>query len=377
MAKFFWSEDRPPRLREYPWLLAKAILAGAVFGIVFSLGGSLLFERPISKLMQELPLRLLYSAYVGAAFNLSFYFFGGLPWPYVRPIIKDYPPGLKRVIVAAVGALSAMLAFTISAGLVSLIPSIHLMGMEHFGSILLIEAIVGAILALIIGAFKTLQRNFRSAEAQLHERKIRESALSEAASRAQACALQAQINPHFFFNTLNTLSALIPINQAAAQDIVGRLADMFRYTLACSCSELVTLTQELAFVENYLKLEQARFSSRLQLTFPAGQFDDIHLPGLSLQPLVENAIRHGIAKRIEGGNVEIAVHRNGTQCAIEVVNPIETTSETREFFREGHALANVRDRLALYAGQAASVQVQQNHPGHIHVSLILPLEKRA
>jgi len=377
LAMIFWGKDRPPSAREYPWVLTKALLAGAILGAVFSLGISLLFERPLSTFLREWPLRLLFSAYTGGAFSLSFFVCCGLPWPYLRPIFKDYPPQLKSLITVAVGAASAMLAFTIAVGIVSLVPNVHIVGFDHFGALLLIEAIIGAILASVIGAFKTLQRNFHSAEAQLHERKMRESALSEAASRAQACALQAQINPHFFFNTLNTLSALIPINQEAAQDIVGRLADMFRYTLACSRSELVTLTQELAFVENYLKLEQARFSNRLQLTFPKGQFDDIHLPGLSLQPLVENAIRHGIAKRIDGGNVEIAVHRNGTQCAVEVVNPVDQAAGPREFFYDGHALANVRDRLELYAGQAASVQVRENDPGHIHVSLILPLEGRA
>lgn len=230
-------------------------------------------------------------------------------------------------------------------------------------------------LALLIGSFKAMQRQIRGAEAALHEKEMHQRALSETAARAQSFALQAQINPHFFFNTLNTLSVLVPINPDAAQEIIGRLAEMFRYTLACSRAEEVTLSQELAFVENYLQLERVRFSDRLRITLPKGDFSDIHLPGLSLQLLVENAIRHGISKRIEGGEVQVSVHRNGKQCSVDVSNQAEGALP-EEFFRAGHALANVRDRLALYAGNGAAVHVGTGEPGQVCVSLVVPLEHR-
>ena len=373
MPKLFWSEDRPPTLREYPMVLLRAAFAGTLVGPVLSTVFILLFTRPLTHAFDEWPKILLYSSFGSAVFTLCFFVCCGLPWGYIRPLLKGYPARARLVITAFVGALGAMMAFCIAVGVLSLVPEFHWWGRDHFMQMLGVEAAIGASLALLIGTFKTMQRQIRNAEASLHEREMRERALSETAAKAQSFALQAQINPHFFFNTLNTLSALIPVKPEAAQEIVGRLAEMFRYTLACSRAHEVTLAQELAFVDNYLELERARFSERLRIAMPVGDFSDIHLPGLSLQPLVENAIRHGIAKRLEGGEVQISVHRNGKQCSVDVLNPAEDAAGA-EFFREGHALANVRDRLALYAGGLAAVQVGTDEPGQVRVSLVIPFE---
>jgi LytS/YehU family sensor histidine kinase len=204
------------------------------------------------------------------------------------------------------------------------------------------------------------------AEAKAHEREMREAQMAEAAAKAQAAALQSQINPHFFFNTLNTLSALMPAEAVCAQEIVGRLADMFRYTLACSRAEAVTLDQELEFTENYLRIEQARFRERLKVTLPRAEFGDIPLPGLSLQPLVENAIKYGVAPRVEGGAVEVAVRRNGVGCYVDVLSP----KDGKAVFRAGHALENVRDRLKLFGGEKSGVEFGED-PAHVRVSLVL------
>ena len=367
MAALFWGEDRPPIAREYPLLILRSFVIGAVVGDAISCFINLIFNR---EAFHEWPALLLYSAYVPGVFSTCFFVFCGLPWTYLRPILADYPVKAKKLLTPLIGALGAMLAFSIATGLTSFLPGFHFWGSQHFVQMLLVEAIVGAILALIIGTYKSMQRQIRAAELTLHEKELRERVLSETAAQAQSRALQAQINPHFFFNTLNTLSALIPINPGAAQEMIGRLADMFRYTLACSRDGQVTLTQELAFIENYLELEKARFSDRLRITLPEGQFNDIQVPGLSLQPLVENAIKHGISKRIEGGEVNVSVHRNGKQCSVEVVNPAEPTAAAAEFFREGHALSIVRERLALHSG---SVKVGTDEPGRVRVSLLVPI----
>jgi LytS/YehU family sensor histidine kinase len=213
------------------------------------------------------------------------------------------------------------------------------------------------------------------AEAKAHAQEMRQAQLAEAAAKAQAAALQSQINPHFFFNTLNTLAALIPTEADSAQEIVGRLADMFRYTLACSRVESVTLNQELEFTENYLRLEQARFRDRLRVTLPPQEFGDILLPGLSLQPLVENAIKYGVAQRVEGGSVEVAVHRNGSECRVDVLSASDGPVQQDRFFLAGHALENVRDRLRLFGGPQAGVEIGSVAMGNagpqVRVSLVL------
>lgn len=358
----FWKHDRPPALREACGILARMAVLGAALGSAIAL-----LVRSEPSWHQHPWLYLGANAYVGACFGFSFCLFASLPWSYLRRWLHDVPARFRRLLVGAIGAAGCMMAFTLACGLTKL-ANVELPIGDHFGASLAVEAVLGAIIALIIGTIKTLR-------AELRQKELREAVLAEAAAKAQAAALQAQINPHFFFNTLNTLAALIPQNPDAAQEIVGRLADMFRYTLACSRAEKVTLAQELAFVENYLKLEQARFCQRLQVMLPRERFDDILLPGLSLQPLVENAVRYGIAQRLDGGTVEVAVHRNGASCSVDVFSPSAGEIEAGRFFREGHALANVRDRLRLHAGEKAGVDVEHGS-GKVRVSLVVPLEAK-
>ncbi len=362
MKRFFWNKDRPPSLREYPEMLLRVAVFGALVGPVGTAAFALLFLHPTAAALRPFWKFVFVSAYCGSVSSVAFYTACRLPWFYLSPLMGQYSVFNRRIISGVVGALGGMLGFTVSSGLIALVPGVNMRWAGHFGATLAFEALAGAVIALVIGSIRH----------KLQEGKLRESALAEAAAKAQATALQAQINPHFFFNTLNTLSALIPMDQEAALDVVSHLADMFRYTLACSQAEKVTLDQELAFVGNYLKLEQARFSRRLQVAMPEGDFHDILLPGLSLQPLVENAIRHSIAHRIEGGRVEIAVHRNGKTCSVDVFSPGDKPV-TADFFREGHALANVRDRLRLHAGAAADVAVAPGGGDRLRVSLVLPL----
>ena len=224
----------------------------------------------------------------------------------------------------------------------------------------------------------------------LAEAENRELALAEAAALAKAHALQSQINPHFFFNTLTTVSALAELDGRAARELVGQLAQLFRYTLSCSRFEFVTMAQELEFVANYLLIEQARFRRRLHFQMPpAGAGTDLLLPGLTLQPLVENAIRHGIAKRREGGSIKVALDRlaasptrldgGGRESVwiLSVANQIEFSDdppslEPEQFFRPGHSLANTRDRLALAFHGRATLDFLREEGGWVKVVLTLP-----
>lgn len=205
----------------------------------------------------------------------------------------------------------------------------------------------------------------------LGRRELRARQLSEAAAKAQAYALQAQINPHFFFNTLNTISALVPTDGPAAQRMIGRLAEMFRYTLASSHGDLVPLEREIEFVRNYLELEKERYRQRLEFTLPSAQeVKGIQVPGLTLQPLVENAIRYGIAKRMEGGQVSVEVRRRGETVIVSVLNQTDGAVTVEE--RPGHALANVRERLRLAFGEAAKMNWSMPSANWIEVRVQVP-----
>jgi hypothetical protein len=167
-----------------------------------------------------------------------------------------------------------------------------------------------------------------------------------AAARAASATLLAQIRPHFLFNTLNTISAQVREDPVGAQENLGRLSDMFRYTMNLARSEAVPLDQEVALAREYLLLEKARFGNRLTFELPENT-RDIDLPGLTLQPLVENAVRHGIAKRVNGGCVTVTIERAEGQCRLKVRNPIPASAPLTDdkLFRNGHALWILRQRL--------------------------------
>ena len=147
------------------------------------------------------------------------------------------------------------------------------------------------------------------AEAALH---ARQHELERQAQEAQLAALRAQVDPHFLFNTLNSVAASVPPEQGATRDLVARLAGLMRYTLASARRERVLLREELDFVRDYLALEQERMGSRLRVEIDAdADALDVAVPPMLVQPLVENAVRHGLAPTLDGGTVRVEARRVG------------------------------------------------------------------
>ncbi|HYX42287.1 MAG TPA: histidine kinase, partial [Pyrinomonadaceae bacterium] len=171
-------------------------------------------------------------------------------------------------------------------------------------------------------------------------------------SRAQLQALKMQLHPHFLFNTLNTISALIHRDPRAADQMVARLGDLLRLTLDNHGVEEVPLKEELEFLEKYLEIEQTRFHDRLSVHLeidPASL--DALLPNLLLQPLVENAIRHGISARPGAGQIEICARReNGTLQLAVRDNGTGLPADWETCGQLGVGLANTRARLAQLYG---------------------------
>src|SRR5262249_33214524 len=140
-------------------------------------------------------------------------------------------------------------------------------------------------------------------------------------TQAQLQVLRMQLQPHFLFNTLNAISALMHQDVELADQMLARLADLLRSTLETSGTQEVPLKQELEFVELYLEIEQARFGPRLVVSQDAeAETMDAFVPNLILQPLVENAIRHGIAPRPENGHIEIRTRRVGDLLQVQVID---------------------------------------------------------
>lgn len=190
---------------------------------------------------------------------------------------------------------------------------------------------------------------------------------------AELRALRAQVDPHFLFNSLNSVAGLIGPDPDQARQMCQRLADFLRDSLSVGHVPRIPLGREVALVRQYLDVEQVRFGRRLTVTTDvADDASDVPVPPLILQPLVENAVRHGIATLIDGGAIRIEARRAGAQAMIVVSNPRDPDQTTRG---TGFGLDIVRRRLdAGFSGRAAMV-VDAGDASY-RVSVTLPVEGR-
>ena len=194
-------------------------------------------------------------------------------------------------------------------------------------------------------------------------------------ARAELRALRAQVNPHFLFNTLNTIAALIHENPAAAEDVVTRLADVFRHALTASSREHTRLGDELEFVRAWLAIERARFGPRLRVEEDVEPgLEDIPVPGLLFQPLLENAVRYAVAPRSEGGTLSLRVRSDpgGGSLTVEIADDGPGFEPGVRPAGTGVGLESVRERLRL--GGAGHEFALESAPGRgTRVRITLPI----
>ncbi|MEO1437337.1 MAG: histidine kinase [Bacteroidota bacterium] len=181
---------------------------------------------------------------------------------------------------------------------------------------------------------------------RLQQKTQLENELRELALRSELTALKSQLNPHFLYNTFNTISASVPAGQETTRELIARFSDLFRYQLKASKVELVSLGEELEFIETYLELEQARFGDRLAYQFEVPEkLLRAKIPPMLLQPLVENAIKHGISTQINGGIVVIKVAEWDDQLVFEIRDSGPGYDITKAQKSDGLGLRNTRKRL--------------------------------
>lgn len=226
--------------------------------------------------------------------------------------------------------------------------------------------VTGALLYLLSVAFHYLLHEVE--QSRVMEK--REMEVRILAREAELKALKAQLDPHFLFNSLNSISALCGSNPASARTLTTLLAEYLRKSLRVGAAESITLSEELEMAASYLAVERIRFGPRLEF---AQEVDDsvrdCRVPPLLLQPLVENAIRHGIGERLEGGVVRIAAAREGERVKITVENELDPDGAPRP--GQGIGLSNTRRRVAAFYGDRASVQVLPGQRSFV-VALSIP-----
>jgi two-component system LytT family sensor kinase len=242
-------------------------------------------------------------------------------------------------------------------------------GVQFFGAILLDLSLLSAWSALYYGI------NFYL---MLEEQTNQMSRLESQASTAQLAMLRYQLNPHFLFNTLNSISTLVLLKQTErANAMLSRLSSFLRYTLVNEPTAQVTLAQEVETLKLYLEIEKMRFEDRLRPRFvidPAASM--ARLPSLLLQPLVENAIKYAVTPQEEGADIAVEARLAGDRVQITVsdTGPGLNEAAPRATYSTGVGLPNIRDRLAQAFGGDHRFDIQSNREGGFAVMIEIPFQ---
>ena len=363
--------DREPRIRQAQaratgrdlalWIAANS-LAGGLVGVAIAV-----FSGVPGALARFVPMGILFANAIGFAAGLS-----------ARFVLPRYTalPNRLRLPLAIVTLLAGGAFGTV------LVVLTNPLTVFYQGKLLFLLVILNSVIAVVVGlivfGYERLRDQIEAGYRAVAENRVREERLRELAARSELKALKAQINPHFLFNALNSISALIRIDPGAAQRTLERLSGIFRVTLLASENEAVPFEKEIELVDAYLDIERARFGRRLAVEQEISDAARrVMVPPLILQPIVENAVRHGISPRIEGGRVRISARLDGGDLVVSVEDdgPGIDPATVDAALAGGYGLRNVRDRLNTKFGQGPWFRVGGAQGGGMRVELRIPGEE--
>jgi hypothetical protein len=224
--------------------------------------------------------------------------------------------------------------------------------------------------ALLVGLFIAAAFQFHHAYKRSSQENLE---LKATKAESDLHVLRNQMQPHFLFNSLNSLASMIEQNPASAGEATQKLADLYRLILECSQSQLSSLEKELHVARLYLEIEQVRFGDRLRCELPrlTPEFREKKVPSLLIQTLVENAVKHGISPALEGGFVRVNAESGAKGLRIEILNsgsPLRSLSG-------GTGLGNSRERLDLLFGPRHELSLRETASGHTSASFWIPEEE--
>ena len=218
---------------------------------------------------------------------------------------------------------------------------------------------------------------FRARERETARLQGETSQLQMQLAEAKLSALNAQLNPHFLFNTLHAVSSLVERDPRGVRRMIARLSELLRYTLDGGTDQEVVLVQEIAFLERYLEIMQIRFQGQLEIDIQLGDdARDALVPSLILQPLVENAVKHGVDKISGGGKIKIAARREVDRLVLMVSDNGPGPVKIAKLDDAGVGLANIRQRLEQLYGSEAGLTLAESPNGGTVAQITMPFRSR-
>jgi two-component system, LytTR family, sensor kinase len=212
---------------------------------------------------------------------------------------------------------------------------------------------------------------------QFREKETVAAQLQAQLANAQIAALRMQLNPHFLFNTMNSISSLMRSDIDAADSMLEQMSSLLRMTLERRDVQLIPLHDEIEFIETYLAMQDQRYTGRVIRTLSVDpELHDALVPAMILQPIVENAFVHGVSKLDRGGDLSIEIFRDGENVHARVINSGLglTTSLDDPPIGHGVGLTNVKNRLHLHYGEDCSFSIVEIDSSHVQVSIAFPMQ---
>ncbi len=242
----------------------------------------------------------------------------------------------------------------------------------EFRGSLTFSIIITLAIGLSVTTYETLRYKLQAAEIELRTRQVEQERAYKLLAEARLSSLESSIHPHFLFNTLNSIAALIPTNPQHAEDMVGKLASLLRFSLNAQQGGLVPLEQELRIVRDYLEIESTRFGPRLRydILVPAS-LGSIRVPPLALETLVENSVKHVAAQRTEGATIQVAGVVEGDTAILKVID--DGPGFSLDATAPEHGLGNLAARLELLFGPEGRLAVARENEKTI-VRIFFPAE---
>ncbi len=266
-----------------------------------------------------------------------------------------------RLLTRMVVLLGTTLAGCLVAGILLVVlrlSSIHEYW-QQFRSTFLFAVVITLTFGLSASLYQEVQARLETAMLEVRTRQVEEERARKLAAEARLASLESRVHPHFLFNTLNSIAALIPRDPQRAEDMIGKLASLLRFSLNAQQASLVPLRQEMEIVRAYLEIEKARFDTRLRYTIEIAEgAEEFGVPPLAIESLVENSIKHVIAKRPEGGEIRVAASTREGRLEIDVGDT--GPGFAMDAVPLGHGLDSLSGRLALLFGPGAGLKAVRN-----------------